>query len=731
MPRAAPMSSAFNAGELSPRMAGRVNTEVYAAGCYRLENFIADISGPAIKRGGLQYVAATKTESTRSWLVEFELSAEESYVLEFGNLYVRFYKNRAPVLSGGVPYEVVTPYTTADLVNDAGAFAISYVQSGDVLYLAHRDFAPRKLSRYADTNWVLSTYDPTGGPFQDLNITSTTIYASGNTGAVTLQASASVFTAAMVGTLIYLEQKTVSDVEQWEVDKAITVGDIRRSDGRNYEAMNSATTGTVKPTHTEGAVYDGDGGVQWEYLDAGYGWARISGYTSGVLANADVLSRIPDGAVGAGNPTTKWALGAWSATDGYPDTVAFYLDRLVFGRDRLVWMSVAGDYENMQARDAGRQLTDSAIALPIPSRRGNRILWMETLEAGLIVGTGADEWLISPASRNDPLGPLNIASNPLGAIGSRNVPPLRSFDSVIFTQRSGKRLRSIRYVQAEGAGYSDLNAYADHITPGGFVSLAYVAEPHSLVVAADSEGRLAAATFYPEQQVLAWARFPMDGLVECVATIPSPDGASDDLWMVVRRTIDGATHRYVEFMRNPLADEEDQEDAFYVDSGKTYSGAAATTITGLDHLEGEEVAVLANGATHPRRTVSGGEITLQVSATTAHVGLPYSAVLASMDIEAGSATGTAQGKVKRIYRLAVRLWRTLGGKFGPSQTKLDALQFRDASVPMGQAPPLFSGDKSAPMPGGADRAARAWFVHEDPLPATVVAFMPQIQTEDA
>ena len=730
MPRAAVLGEAFNSGELSPRMAGRVNSAPYAAGCHKLEGFIPDIAGPAVKCGGLAYVAGVKDGSKRTWLVRFERDRDSVFVLEFGHLYVRFFKDYAPVLSGGLPYEVVTPYTEDDLINDAGAFAIDYTQSGDILYLAHRSHQPQKLSHFAATNWTLTDYDPSGGPFQDQNATATTVYASANSGAVTLTASAATFTADMVGTLFYLEQKAVSDVLQWEVGKVITTPSTRRSGGRNYSALNSATTGTITPTHTEGAVYDGDAGVQWQFLDAGYGWARITAFTSSTVVSATVLSRIPDGAVGGGNASTKWSLGAWSDSQGWPDCVGFYVDRLVWARDQTVWMSVAGDYENMQPRDAGRQLTDSAIALPIPSRRGNPILWLETLEVGLVVGTGSDEWLVGPASRNDALGPLNISANPAGTIGSRAVPALRIFDSIIFTQRSGKRLRALRYVQGEGAIYADLNAYADHVTPG-FVSTAYVQEPYSMIVGAGSDGSFAAVTYYPEQQVLGWWRRPMNGAVECVQSIPSPDASRDDMWLIVRRTINGVTRRYVEWMKPPLADDADQVDAFYVDSGITYRGAATTTIAGLGHLEGQTVNVLVDGATHPQRTVTGGSITLQRAGTTVHAGLPYTARLATMDIEAGSATGTAQGKMKRAYRLAVRLLRTLGGRLGTSETSLDTLQFRSAAVPMGSAPPLFTGDKHTPGPGGSDRVARIWFEHSDPLPATVVAVMPQIQTEDA
>jgi hypothetical protein len=733
--RAAPIQEGFNAGELSPRMSGRPSSDRYRGGCYRLENFIPDIAGPAVKRGGTVYVQAVKNQANRTWLVRFELSPSEAYILEFGDLYIRFYTNRARL---GAPYEIVSPYALADLTNADGGFAISYVQSGDIIYMACAGYAPRKLSRFAATNWTITEYDPTGGPFKDVNITTTTVYASAATGAgITLTASAAIFTADHVGTLFYLEQKTVNDVKAWEVGKAVLVADVRRSQGKNYEAVNAATTGTITPIHTEGAVYDGDNGVQWTFLDPGYGWVRITAIGGGgTTATATVLSRLPGGAVGAPNASTKWAHGAWSAAEGYPDSVAFYLDRLCWGRDGLVYMSVAGDYENMQAREFGQQLTGSAIILPIPSRRGNRILWLETIEAGLVVGTGADEWLVSPASRNEPMGPLNVAANPIGKVGSRQITPVSMFDAVVHVQRSGRKMRDLRYVIGEGASGSDISALSDHMAGQGFVSVAYQAEPYSMIWAATVDGALIGAVYYPELEVLGWARFPLDGAVECVQTIPSPDGRVDDLWMIVRRTISGTTARYVEYMRAPLTDIEAQEDAHYVDSGVIYDGASTVTITGLAHLNGKTAAVLADGGTHPPRVVTGGQITLQEAASVVHVGLPYVAKLATMDLEAGAANGTAQGKIKRVIKGVVRLLRTLGGRAGPSEAKLDELMFREPSTPMGQATPLFTGDKEVTWPGGSERNARLWFVHADsdglgiPAPATVCAFMPTVVTED-
>lgn len=729
MARSSPIQVAFNAGELSPRMGARVDRPQYAAGCYRMRGFIPDIAGPAIKRGGTRFIAPLKDEAKRAWLVRFEFTAAESFILEFGHLYIRFYFNRAQLLSGP-PYEIASPWTEADLVNADGGFNLSYVQSADVIYIAGGNKAPRKLSRFGTTNWTLTTYEPTGGPFEDVNISAVSVQASGTTGSVTLTASAALFTADMIGGLFYLEQHTISGTAQWETNKAVTVGDRRRVGARNYQAATTGTTGTVTPTHTEGAVYDGDTGVQWTFLDAGFGWGTITAVGSAISATMTVLSRLPQGAISSA--TLKWSVGAWSAAKGYPTCVTFYLDRLVFGRGSNLWMTVAGDYENMRARDeGGRQTTESAINMLLPSRRGSPMCWLEALEAGLVVGTGADEWLVASASRNDPLGPLNVASVPLGTIGSRQIPPLRMFDSVVYVQRSGRRLRDLRYAIGEGPLRMDLNALADHVAGPGFTSIAYAKEPHSLIWATRVDGQLAVAMFYPEQEALGWAPIPIDGFVECVDAIPSPDGRVDDVWMIVRRTINGVTRRYVELLQPPLDDDGAQEDAYYVDGGITYSGAPTSTITGLGHLEGKTVAVLTDGATHPTRVVTGGQITLQVAAAKVHVGLPVASMLASMDIESGSSTGTAQNKHRRAHRMGVRLHRTLGGKIGPSEDKLQTIEYRTTDVPMGSPPALFTGDKDLAWPGGSEKVQRVWLVHDDPLPAQVLAFMPQLGTEDA
>ena len=261
--------------------------------------------------------------------------------------------------------------------------------------------------------------------------------------------------------------------------------------------------------------------------------------------------------------------------------------------------------------------------------------------------------------------------------------------------------------------------------------MAYQQEPHNILWCVRDDGELLGFTYNREQDVLGWHRHIIgNGVVESIQHIPSPDGTQDDLWMIVRRTIDGVTKRYIEFLEKDFSNGSGTVDAFFVDSGLSYQGTATTTLSGLDHLEGETVQVLVNGAAHPDRVVDNGSITLQEAATTASVGIGFESRLRTMRIEAGAADGTAQGKTKRITKVVFRLLNTLGAKAGPNFDGADIITFRRPSDPMGQPPALFTGDKLIEWPNGYDFDGYIAIKQDQPLPMTVIAIMPQVVTQD-
>jgi hypothetical protein len=759
MPKASPIRTSFNAGELSPLMDGRVDVAKYSNGCKVLENFIPTVQGPAVRRGGTRYVAEVKSSANRTWLAHFEFSSTQSFVLEFGNQYIRFFFNRGQLLSGGSPYEIVSPYLLADLTNADGGFAIDMVQSGDIIYMAHPSYPLQKLSRLGNTNWTITAVDLLNGPFKDQNSDRTrTMYASATTGTITLTASSATFTSAMVGSYVYLEPSDLSNVKPWYAGQEFTTnpfGVLRRSEGKTYTCTTNGVpssgkvwrTGGDKPVHTYGTQADGDAGViagtvvernglDWLFVDNGFGYVKITAFTNSTTVTAVVQGNnpLPGGVVGSTKATFRWALAAFSAVEGYPSKVTFFRERLAMAKGQQLFFSVAGDFENFAAKDdSGLVTADMAIRATISSDQVNQVSWLAPSNA-LIIGTTGGEFACMENTTNEAFAPGNIKIEQQTSDGSRAIVPARVGYSTLFVQRSGKKLKEAAYnLQQNGYITNDLTVLSNHIAGDGILQTAWHREPYAALWSVRADGQLLGFTFNKEQDVVGWHRHIIggDGVVEAVAVIPSPDGTQDDLWMIVRRTINGATKRYVEYLNRAYDPEQDtQADCFYVDAGATYSGSPTTTISGLGYLEGKTVQVLADGAAHPDRTVASGSITLQRSASKVQVGLPCLATLQTNRIEAGAADGTAQGKTKRINKVVIRFLNTLGALAGPDANTLDTVEFRTPEDLMNQAPPLFTGDKLIEWPSGYDFDGYVMVRQAQPLPMTVVAVMPQLHTFD-
>ncbi|SAL59666.1 gp12 [Caballeronia peredens] len=868
MTRASPAIGSFNSGELSPRLEGRTDIAKYAAGLKVCENFIPLIQGPAMRRGGFRFLGAVKDQSARTWLVRFEFNTQQAYLLEFGNFYIRFWANHGQVLSGGVPYEIASPYSSGDLIDADGLFSLDFVESADVVYITHQNFAPRKLSRLGPTNWVLSIVQPIGGPFEIENTSPTTVYASGQTGSVTLTASAPIFVPGHVGGLFLLKRKSAAGITQWNQPDLILNGDLRMSDGKTYKAISPdltpvpRVTGPNKPVHTEGALWDGGDankalyytpvgtttaidarvGVLWEYEDPGYGVLLITAYASATqvvatvvqLTSASSQAQLPADCVGSGNASSRWAFGSWSNALGWPSSVSLFRQRLVFARKQTVWLSVSGDFENFSPRDLnGLVTTDMAITATLASAQVNDIQWVEPYDSSteaLICGTAGSEFAVQSQTTQQPFGPENISAPPISSFGSRRMKPAHVGRTLLFVQRAGTKLRDISYdIVSSDFVSNDQSMLAEHIPKPQINQIVYQQEPYSVNWATRSDGALVAMTYsreqYPDAPHGGWHRHPIGGggKVESLAVIPAPDGSRDELWAIINYTIAGQTKRYVCFMDWEHRTGDDPEDSFYLDAGLTlnnvinatltlsagamtphatnvtflassavwagsdvgrqihyrYSAPGAdvsgnpitvfrtakatitaftsatsvqcridaafpaltsipangwrmsvTTISGLSHLEGQTVDLLVDGATHPVRVVSGGQVTLQNPGSKVHVGLASPGRLQTMRLNAGGSDGTSQGKSARINQIVVRLMETLGLQFGSSFSNLDEAQFRAAFDAMDNPPPLFTGDMLFDFESDYDSNPWICLLQPYPLPATIVGIFPQVTTYD-
>jgi hypothetical protein len=751
MPKASPIQTSFNAGEFTPLMYGRTDFDKYQSALALCKNFVPAIQGPLTRRPGTKYVANTKDNTKFVRLIPFEFSVIQPYMIEAGDLYFRFFKDNAtitetplvitgitqanpavvtisghgysngdvvfitgvagmtevngkfytvanvtastfelsgvdstgftPYTSGGTSgkvYEIVSPYAEADLDE------LQFVQSADVLYIVHEDYAPRKLSRTGDAAWTLTAIDFLDGPFGSVNTdTANTLTPSGTTGSITVTAVNDTFVSTDVG--------------------------------RHIRFLDSASKWT---------------------------WLEITAFTNTKVVTATV--RGPD--LATTTAPDSWRLGVWSDTTGYPSTVTFFEDRLFFGGatnfPQRIDGSKTGDYENFEATAAdGTVAADNALSFTLNANQVNKIQWLMDGEKGLTVGTAGGEWIVRPSTLNEALNATNIKATRSTTFGSENTIPVRVGNAVLFVERSFRKLRELTYVfEIDGFRAPDLTILAEHLSQGGLDFLAYAQNPQPIVWAVRADGALLGMSYSRTEDAVGWHQHVIGGVsdaqgasakVESIAVIPSSDGTRDELWMTVKRWVDGAEVRHVEALTKFWETGDTLEGAFFVDSGLTYSGSAVTSLSGLDHLEGEVVSILSNGATHPDKTVTDGAVSLDRNTTSASIGLSYNSDATTMRIDAGSADGTAQGKTKRIHQVVFRFFDTLGFKYGKDFGNLFILPFRKGSDPMNAPPPLFNGDtERLNWPGGYDQEGQLYFRQDQPLPCTVVAIMPQVVTQD-
>lgn len=691
MPTAAPIQTALNCGEFSPLLYGRVDYNKYKNGTALTQNFVPIIQGGVTRRTGTVHVSPTKTNQTVR-LVRFVFSNGDAFVIEFGDVYIRFYRNRALVeTSPGVPYEIPSPYAIADVP------FLRFQQSRDVVYIAHPSYKPQKLTRTALTSWAFSDAAFTDGPYLPINAATTTFTLS----------------AATVG-----------------VGRTLTASAVT---GINNNAGFAATD--------VGRMFRIKHGTTW-------GWGVITAWTSTTVVTVEIKS-----AFGAATASAIWRLGEWSATTGYPSYVFLFEDRLGWAASPIepttINMSKTSDYENMAPTDTASVVAaDNALQIRINAKEQDPIRWVFDDEKGLIVGTKGGEYIVRASSTGEAMSAVNFPSARRSTkYGSANVEPIEAGKAILFVQTAKRKVRQLAYVyEVDGFRATDLTILAEHATKGNVSEMVYQQEPFSIVWTRLETGALWAMTYDREQDVVGWHRHPIGGWydaaetipakVESIAVIPSPSGDQDDLWMVVARWIDGGLKRYVEYLSPFNADYDNVADCYFVDGGKTVDlGAPGTTVSGLDHLEGQEVALLVDGAPHPSGVVSGGSVSLDREGTLIQVGLSYVSRLKILRSEAGSANGTAQGKTKRTHRLAARFHQTVGVKVGrgfeEDGVPMDQQDFGPNIANMGQAVPLFSGDKTLDFEDDYTTEGYVAFEQTQPLPCSILAIMPQLNTQDA
>lgn len=738
---------AFTGGELSEDVASRVDLDKYQLGLKQAENAIVRPYGSVHKRPGLIYCGQTKYPDKTVRLQEFNFVTDLSYLLEFGDKYVRVWRDGQYL---GV--EVATPYTESDLPK------LRFVQSVDVMYICSSTYPVQKLSRYTETDWELTAVDWDMPPFCDVNKdTDCKITPSGTTGSINLTASKAAFDSDMVGDWIKLEQY----VEGREVKLNATNGTSQSSPlsvGKTWKFISHGTwTGTVYVEYsTDGTTWkklrtytssndynpQESGDVEeyaklritasitdgtcnaslsaYPYTHTGY--ATITAVSSETAAVATVTKELGDTSA-----TADWYRAVWGKTNGYPCCATFFQDRLVFGgspgEPQRVWMSKTGDYENFGIeKESGTVTDDSAITTDFLSRRACAI---QHLDAGndLVVFTEGNSWTVSGG---ETVTPSNITPRNQENYGVSEVAPIRIGNRVVYIQRRGSIVRDIGYdYNTDSYIGIDLTLLSKDLVNGKKITDdAYAQEPDSLLYFVRSDGVLLVLTYVIDQKVYAWSHIVTDGRFESVASVNS--GSNDDVYAAVCRTVNGKTVRYIErFDRDHTS--VSQQDYTMLDAAIVYNlDTAAGTITGLETLEGKTVRVLADGYLYEPMTVESGKITLpdETTAKRLVIGLPYTMVLEQPNWDVGNMeSGTVQGREKTVTKAILRLKNSFGGWIGPDASHLEPILYDPEAMELGEDV-LVTGDRTVDLhENGVNTEGRTYIKHETPYPFTISAII--------
>lgn len=751
----------FAGGEIAPALYGRADQVKYQTGLQTCRNFVVMRHGGVSNRPGTKFIAEVKDSTKSVRLVKFVFNASQTYVLEFGNQYMRIIKNGVQLKVSGVPYEIATPYQTADLRT------LQYVQSGDVITIVHKNYAPRSLSRTGDTAWTLSliTFSPS---------------ISAPTNAVTNHPGAGVnYVVTAVKEETY-EESVQSNIANTHITPT-----------------SSSQTVTISWTAVTGAqeynVYKQKNGV------------------FGYIGVAKGTSLVDDGLAADVTETPPQDRNPFPTAGDYPAVVSYYQQRQLFASStsnpEKVWMSRTGNYKNFSVRSPLQD--DDSITFTIAGRQVNKIEHL--LEIGnMLILTSGGEWLML-GDADGVVKPAAINLKQQGYTGSASIPPIVIGNNALYVQARGTICRDLRYdFQSDGYTGRDLTVFAAHMFDGfQIVAWDYAQIPHSIVWTVRSDGTLLGLTYVREHEVWGWHRHDTDGFFEDVAAVP--EGNEDSVYVVVRRTINGVSKRYIErFAPRATSQTLDiKRDAFFVDCGGTYDGkntattmltvtattgstvqdtqvltssttsfsltevgnayditVGATTIrfkvmeyvsptvvlvqpsknlpsgfsgtgtstwsrcvdeiSGLTFLIGKTVTILADGNVHPSRVVdNSGKITLDRAYSVVHVGLPYTSTIKTLALDVQNAE-TITDKHKIITKVSMQVETSRGIFAGPDEAHLREYkqrQYEPYNEPVALATRLVEVQTIAQW----DKNAQVVVQQQDPIPITILSIVPQVQ----
>lgn len=641
---------------------------------------------------------------------------------------------------------LTTPWAEADMG------LLRTAQNLDVQWWFHSSYEPRVLERRGDNSWSLRLFRPPDGPFELNDTSGFTLTPDARDGTATVTASGPVFVAADAGSLLRLTQSG-----QYESATGAALNDVTESIEVKGQDANRIFTAAVTGVFTATVTLQRSVGNELSWVDiqsftgptsiqhddglddqSVFYRLKVTAYTSGspvmtLIYAGGVTNGVcrihtvdADNAVtvdvlepfGSLDPTQDWARGAWSARSGWPACGAFREGRLAIMRGDRYWMSVPGSSESFLEGP----MDGDAVARSIPGRM-NFARWAASSSA-LFVGMTGGEAIIGSGAYDEVTTPANARARIYTEEGSSAVDAVSASGSPIWVHRSGTRVLHAS-LEANGYTVTDLTRLHRHIAGGvgdGVVSLAWQRDPEPRLWAIRSDGEAAVLLLNTGESLAAWQRLVPAGTDAAFQSVCVLPGAPEDhVYLVASRYIDDEQVRYVEKLAVERWDE--PSEAWRLQSGSLYSGASATTLTGLGHLEGEAVHVWGNGRLQGPFTVSSGSITLDYAVTYAIVGLKYEGRYQSPRLP-----GIAQ-QIKPD-RIGLAVHRTARGllAWGRDFDNLNYIADREYDGAYDAPLELYTADVEYPFEGSMQRDSRVCIVFTGGGPATVLALTIEGQT---
>ena len=672
--------ASFNGGELSPEFFGQISDAKFQTGLALCRNFVVKPQGPIENRAGFAFVREVKDSTKKVRLLPFTFSTTQTMVLELGAGYFRFHTMGATLLSGAVPYEITNTYAEADL------FDIHIIQSGDVLTLVHPNYAPMELRRMGALNWALV---PIAFTPQVQPPTAVTATSSGAGTQYDYSYVVTTFSADLVTQSVASGAGTCQN-------------NIFATGAKN---TISWTPPVGAPAGTQYAVY------------------KLVGGSYGYIGRTTNTSLVDDNIAADMSLAPPKYDSVFQATGDYPAAVSYYEQRRTFAgtgnSPQKIWMTRSGTESDMSYSLPTKD--DDRIAFRIAAREANSIRHLVPL-SDLIVLTSSTEFRVTSIN-TDALTPTSFSVKPQSYIGASNAQPVLINSNLLYGAARGGHMREMSYSRDAGGYVSgDVSLRSTHLFDDyELVDMAYAKAPLPIVWAVSSSGKLLGLTYVPEQQVGAWHQHDTDGTFESCTVVA--EGREDVLYVIVRRLINGVQRRYIE--RQATRRFTSLTDAFFVDSGSTYSGAPTTTISNLTWLEGKTLSILADGAVHPQRVVTSGQITLDNAASIVQVGLPITADAETLPLAAQIDTGLGQGRVKNVNKVWMRVVNSSGIFAGPSTDRL--VQFKQRTTePYGTAPTLRTDEIEIDVKPDWGNDAAIVVRQSDPLPITITSMTMEV-----